>query len=169
MTRHVAGSRPLPPTSPRHRLRACYAVVARGVPSDMNARVRSYSLLEPEDTMASPQPAPDTSLDFTHSDPLVAELLDHLRATADLRALGALASWDQNTALPDGAGEIRGHQLATLQGVLHDRWTAERLGTLLSELAERVTRPSYSDADRGLLREARRAYDHAAKLPRGLV
>ena len=119
--------------------------------------------------MASPQPAPDTSLDFTHSDTLVAELLDHLRATADLRALGALASWDQNTALPDGAGEIRGHQLATLQGVLHDRWTAERLGTLLSELAERVTRPSYSDADRGLLREARRAYDHAAKLPRGLV
>jgi carboxypeptidase Taq len=119
--------------------------------------------------MASPLPTPDASLDFTHGDTLIAELLDHLRAIADLRALGALAGWDQNTALPDGAGEVRGHQLATLQGVLHDRWTAERLGMLLGELSERVMGPAYSDADRGLVREARRAYDHATKLPRSLV
>jgi carboxypeptidase Taq len=88
---------------------------------------------------------------------------------ADLGALGALAAWDQNTALPDGAGEVRGQQLATLQGVLHDRATDPRLGALLDGLAEPVASATFSDADRGLVREAKRTYDHATKLPRELV
>ena len=63
----------------------------------------------------------DSMPNFTRSNAHIAELLERMHQIADLSALGALAEWDQNTDLPDGAGEIRGDQLATLQGVLHER------------------------------------------------
>ena len=113
----------------------------------------------------------DTALmpNFTRSNANVAELLDRMHEIADLSALGALAEWDQNTDMPEGAGEMRGDQMATLQGVLHERWTSERLGHLLDQLEHVSAQASLSDADKGLIRESRRAYDRATKLPRTLV
>jgi len=111
----------------------------------------------------------NTAIEFTRSDARISELLDDMHEISDLQALGALAEWDQNTAMPSGAVEARGFQLATLQGAVHDRWTAKRLGALLNELQDIVKRPAYSDADRGLVREATYNYERAAKLPRKLV
>ena len=107
--------------------------------------------------------------DFTRSNTQIAELLERAREISDLSALGALAEWDQNTELPEGAGEIRGDQLATLQGVLHERWTSERLGALIAELSPASAQTNFTDADKGLVRETKRAYDRATKLPRSLV
>src|SRR6266699_1738595 len=106
---------------------------------------------------------------FTSSDEHIGELLGHMHEIADLSALDALSGWDQNTARPEGGSEMRGAQQATLQGVLHERWTAPRLGSLLDELGEKVQQAPYTDADRGLVREGRRGYDRATKLPRALV
>ncbi|HEY6285429.1 MAG TPA: carboxypeptidase M32 [Ktedonobacteraceae bacterium] len=106
---------------------------------------------------------------FTNEDAGITELLDYMHEIEDLKALGSLAEWDQNTEMPEGAGEVRGYQLATLQGALHDRWTTQRLGTLLKELSDVINRSDYTDADRGLVREAQRNYDRATKLPRKLV
>ncbi len=119
---------------------------------------------------------------FTTSDERIAELLDTLHEIADLGALGALAGWDQETAMPPGAAEVRGGQLATLEGILHERVVSQRLGALIGELTEAMA-PSadaaangaaeeataWTDADRGLVRHARRDYERAAKLPKGLV
>jgi carboxypeptidase Taq len=106
---------------------------------------------------------------ITNGDALITELLDYMHEIEDLKALGSLAEWDQNTEMPEGAGDVRGYQLATLQGVLHDRGTTQRLGTLLKELGDVINRSNYTDADRGLVREAQRNYDRATKLPRKLV
>jgi carboxypeptidase Taq len=106
---------------------------------------------------------------FTRGDTRIAELLDRMHEIADLSALGALAEWDQNTDMPEGAGQVRGDQMATLQGVLHERWTAERLGQLLDELDHPSAQEHLTDADKGLIREARRGYDRSTKLPRTLV
>lgn len=106
---------------------------------------------------------------FTASDARIGELLALLRMIADLGALNALAEWDQNTAMPDGASEVRGAQLATIQGALHERWIAPRLGTLLAELEKEIGQTTFTDADRGLVRQARREHDQATKLPQGLV
>ena len=106
---------------------------------------------------------------FTKGNAGITELLDYMHEIEDLKALGSLAEWDQNTEMPEGAGEVRGYQLATLQGTLHDRWTTQRLGTLLNELSEVLNRSDYTVADRGLVREAQRNYDRATKLPRKLV
>ena len=106
---------------------------------------------------------------FTSGDAGIAELLDYMHEIEDLKALGSLAEWDQNTEMPEGAGEVRGFQMGTLQGVLHERWTTQRLGTLLNALSNVINRSDYTDADRGLVREAQRNYDRAKKLPRKLV
>ncbi len=107
--------------------------------------------------------------DFTRSNEHISELLERMHEIADLSALGALAEWDQNTDMPEGAGEMRGDQMAALQGVLHERWTAERLGQLLDQLESPSAQTGFTDADKGLIREARRNYDRSTKLPRTLV
>src|SRR6266436_8411900 len=87
--------------------------------------------------------------DFSYQDSRIRELLDCVHEIADLGALGALAEWDQNTSMPAGAGEVRGDQMATLQGVLHERWIASKLGQLLEELSNEVIKQdSFTDADR---------------------
>ena len=110
-----------------------------------------------------------TAPEFTRSDPHIDELLDLMHEIADLSALGSIAEWDQNTAMPEGATTVRGFQMATIQGVLHERWTSTRLGNLLGELRQKVQQASFSDADRGLVREGLRGYERATKLPRKLV
>lgn len=114
-----------------------------------------------QETVAPPE--------FTRKDSRIAELLDLLHEVDDLKSLGDLAEWDQNTELPDGAGEVRGQQSATLQGILHERRTNPRLGSLLAELSEVIDQPGYTDADRGLVQKAKREYDRATSLPRKLV
>ena len=106
---------------------------------------------------------------FTESDERIGELLAIVHSIADLQALGSLAEWDQNTAMPPGAAAVRGHHMATLQGVLHERWTSPQLGKLLSQLEGAVQQETYSDADRGLVREALRFYNRSNKLSRTLV
>lgn len=106
--------------------------------------------------------------EFTsHTD--IEALLERMHEIADLTALADLADWDQHTALPEKAVGVRGAQQATIQGILHERWSDSQLGLLLDRLSTQVNQAAFSDADRGLVREARREYDRATKLPRQLV
>src|SRR5260370_4154035 len=106
---------------------------------------------------------------FTRKDARIAGLLDDMHAIQELKAGYDLAEWDQNTGMPEGEAEGGGYQMGTLQGVMHERWTDPRLGSLLGELGDVIGRSDYTDADRGLVRVARRDYDRATKLPRELV
>jgi carboxypeptidase Taq len=114
-------------------------------------------------------PGTTTSLDFSHGNAHVSGLLERLHEIEDLNAVSALAQWDQNTAMPEGAGEVRGKQLATLQAVLHQRWTDPRLGELVAALESEIQAGAFTDADRALLWHAKRGYDQATKLPESLV
>ena len=109
------------------------------------------------------------TIHFTRSDQRIDELFRLLQEATDLEALQALADWDQQTGMPEGASEVRANQAATLQGLIHERWTSPRLGDLLNKLEGVVAQASFTDADRGLVRQARRRYDHSTKLPRKLV
>src|SRR5579883_1688182 len=105
-------------------------------------------------------------ISFSSSDASISALLEHLHRIEDLGALMSLAEWDQQTYMPRGAGEVRMHQATTLQGIIHQHLTDPKLGILLDKLEPAIAQPRFSDADRGLVRKARRAYDHATKLPR---
>ncbi|GAC1358105.1 MAG: carboxypeptidase M32 [Ktedonobacteraceae bacterium] len=107
--------------------------------------------------------------DFTRSNAHISELLDSMRDISALNDLGSLAGWDQNTQMPDGAGEVRGTQMAVLQGILHDKWSSNKLGKLLADLEAPVQNAPFTDADRGLVHQALREYTRSTKLPRALV
>ena len=95
--------------------------------------------------------------------------LDALRARMhelkDLAGILGLMTWDQETYLPSRAGAARAAQLATLQGLYHQRLVAPEVGDWL-ERAERTE----LDADtHAMLRVFRRERDHAVRVPESLV
>ncbi|WP_165423087.1 carboxypeptidase M32 [Ktedonosporobacter rubrisoli] len=108
-------------------------------------------------------------MQFTTSDERISTLLKRVQETTDLLKLEALASWDQHTQMPERAGEARMHQVATLDGIIHERQSDPALGKLLQELEGVVSQSRFTDADRSLVRHARRSYDQATKLPPELV
>lgn len=106
---------------------------------------------------------------FTTGNEHISELLSCMYEITDLSKLIGLARWDQHTAMPKGAGEARMYQTATLEKILHERQSASQLGKALKALEDVIEQTRFTDADRGLVRHARRAYDRATKLPAELV
>nr|MBC8452320.1 carboxypeptidase M32 [Spirochaetota bacterium] len=85
----------------------------------------------------------------------------------------ALLGWDQETNMPERGVEGRSEQLSLVQGVLHDKITSSEIGDLLEGLGASEQQPSgdssFSDPERGLIREYFREYNREKKLPKKLV
>jgi len=98
-----------------------------------------------------------------------AELRALAREGATLASVSRLLGWDQETYMPDGGAEARGEQQALLAGLVHERETAPRVGELLAqcEADASLTEPGSESAAN--LREMRRDYDRATRLPKSLV
>ncbi len=109
------------------------------------------------------------ALSFTRTNALISKLLNYMHDIANLHAINDLLDWDQNTFMPEGAGEMRGIQMATLEGLLHERWINPQLRDILYKLEEIVGQEAFTDADRALVRETRHHYDYKFKLPQNLV
>ncbi len=60
-----------------------------------------------------------------------------LQKIADIKYASALLQWDQETYLPPKGAEIRGRQIATLNELAHEKFTDEKLGSLLNELVNK--------------------------------
>jgi len=96
------------------------------------------------------------------------ELCSQLYRVGTMQSVSYLLSWDQETYMPPGAADTRAEQLADIAEIHHQRRTSPRLGELISQC----------EADGGLtsdpviaanLREIRRDFDIATKLPSDLV
>jgi carboxypeptidase Taq len=110
-----------------------------------------------------------TDIAFTRSDERLNELLQLWHEICDLKSLENLMDWDQQTVMPAGAIEARMYQIATLQGIQHERISKPHMGELIKKLEDVVGQSRFTDADRGLVRQARRLYNEQAKLPGKLV
>lgn len=97
------------------------------------------------------------------------ELIERLREQALLSSCAGLLSWDEETHMPRAGAAQRAEQLALLAGLDHARGTDPRIGELLAELegSPLVRDPLSPPAVN--VRELRRSYDRATRLPRGLV
>jgi carboxypeptidase Taq len=101
--------------------------------------------------------------------PAYEQLLSHLRETAMLGSVGSLLGWDERVNLPHKGTEHRGNQVALVSRIVHERFTSPRVGELLSQL-EASDAMNDRDSDLAVnVRETRRAYDRAVKLPASLV
>src|SRR4051794_18238360 len=94
-------------------------------------------------------------------------LRDRLAELSDLSAIPRLAAWDQRTMMPPLGAPARAHQVATLQRLVHDRATDERIGAWLDELD--ADGGGLDAIDRDLVRVARRDWDRARRVPRELA
>jgi carboxypeptidase Taq len=83
----------------------------------------------------------------------------------DLGGILGLLNWDQETYLPSKAGPARAAQLATLQGVYHQRLVAPEVGDWL----EQAERGELDAETRAMLKVFRRERDHAVRVPESLV
>ncbi len=85
----------------------------------------------------------------------------------------ALLSWDQETCMPRRAIDERSAQLSLLQGLIHQRITAEDNRRMLDRLGCSADNPggdaSLAEDDRAFLRQYQRRYQRAARLPQELV
>lgn len=111
------------------------------------------------------------AITFTLADAALKTLFDLTREITDLSAAASLQSWDQQTQMAMGSNVVRAPQMATLRAVIHERQAAPAFGQAV-EAAERAiaaTPEGFTVADQALVREARRGYDHAVRVPTSFV
>ena len=96
-------------------------------------------------------------------------LLTELKEIAVLASVGAVLEWDERTQLPSKAAEHRASQSSLLAKMVHERLTSPQIGEWLSEV-ENSPLGSDPRSDAAVnVRETRRRYDRAVKLPTSLV
>ncbi len=105
---------------------------------------------------------------MSDASPAYEELKHLLREASLLESCGAVLGWDEQTYMPPGGSAFRAEQAGLLAGMSHGLRTAPRLGELLSTLESEI--PTETDSEVAAnVREARRQFDRATKLPRRLV
>jgi carboxypeptidase Taq len=97
------------------------------------------------------------------------ELLRRVRDAAVLGSCASLLGWDERTYMPRKGSAHRAEQMALLARLTHEMTTAPAVGELLAavEASDLVHDPA-SDATVNV-REVRRVYDRAVKIPQRLV
>lgn len=95
-------------------------------------------------------------------------LIGELREIGLLSSVGALLHWDEQTQMPPNGAGHRAEQVSLLAKLVHGRLTSPRVGELLDGATAAGSKEL--DADPAVnIREARRTYDRACKLPPALV
>lgn len=100
---------------------------------------------------------------ITLSSMTMSELRRRLGQVSDLQAAAGLLSWEQETMMPEEAARVRGLQLATLEGLAHELFTAPAMDELLK------TAQPQDDTESAIIRVARRDYQRATQLPTEFV
>jgi carboxypeptidase Taq len=102
--------------------------------------------------------------------PHFVELSNHARQAATLVSVESLLSWDQETYMPPAAAGHRAEQLAQLAGLIHERRTSKKVGDLIAACeSDRSLTADVASPTAAAVREFRRDYDLATKLPSDLV
>ena len=103
----------------------------------------------------------------TATSPLDA-LITHLQETSLLSTSNNLLDWDQETTMPSGGLEWRARQQALIARMVHERNSSIERGDLLDAVEADTTAMACPETA-ALVREARRDYAKATKLPSSLV
>jgi len=97
------------------------------------------------------------------------QLKTRLGEIQDLRNAAALLGWDQQTYMPHRGSAARAEQLATLNRLAHEMFTADALGQMLADLQAWAAGLPYDSDEASLVRVTKRDYDKARRVPPDLV
>ncbi len=96
------------------------------------------------------------------------KLTSELREIATLSSVLATISWDQEALMPAKGASLRADQIGLLSTMIHERSTSAQMGDMLRSAQRYAT--SNGDAKmKANIREAKRDYEKARKLPSDLV
>lgn len=101
-------------------------------------------------------------------EPLINRLLEIRR----IQSAASVLSWDQETYMPAGGGAARAEQIATLEGLAHEKLVSQEVETLLADWIDPATGQAaagWDEPSRSLLRETWRDFSRAKKLPSAFV
>lgn len=100
-------------------------------------------------------------------------LLKELLEASHLQGIEAILSWDQETYMPEGAGEARAEQVAYITGLAHEKQVGPALKEALEELIDLETGElrimTLNDLETRQLKEIWRDYRQQAALPAEFV
>lgn len=91
------------------------------------------------------------------------------REIGNLGSVAALVGWDQETYMPHGGARARAEQSSLLAKLIHERASSTKLGDLLAQCEADSSLNDPTSEHGANLRELRRDYDKATKLPSDLV
>jgi len=97
------------------------------------------------------------------------QLKEILAEVDDLKHAKDLLEWDQQTYMPSGGAEDRGHLLGTLSKLAHQRMTSPELGRLLDDLRPQVDHLDPDSDSARLVKVAAREFEKLVRVPAGLV
>ncbi|HEX9617345.1 MAG TPA: carboxypeptidase M32 [Anaerolineales bacterium] len=103
----------------------------------------------------------------THSN--LSELKCILNEVADINHTIGLLIWDQQTCMPPGGSQGRGHQLETLTRLSHLRFTSEEVGQLLEDLKPYAAGLDPDSDEARLINVTARLYDKRTREPADFV
>ena len=86
-----------------------------------------------------------------------------------LSSIGELLAWDQRTVIPTGGHAHRARQLALVAKLVHQRGSDPRIGELLAIVDGSALSASPSSPEAINIREWRRRYERARKVPERLI
>ncbi|WP_050602316.1 carboxypeptidase M32 [Ruegeria sp. 6PALISEP08] len=91
------------------------------------------------------------------------ELMAFQRETSALGQIAGRLGWDQETVMPRGAAPQRAEEMAAIEAVLHARRSDPRVAEWLEQAAPQ------DEVGKAQMREIRRAYERAVKVPADLA
>src|SRR5947209_17200109 len=94
------------------------------------------------------------------SNPL-SQLRDRMAELSDLRDVGHLMHWDQQTMMPPRGGEARANALATLERISHEMFVSEETGRLIESASGALDGSDPDSDDARLVRIVRRRWEKA--------
>src|SRR5580765_4225449 len=97
------------------------------------------------------------------------QLIARIKECHLLESCGHLLGWDERTYMPRQGSRHRGEQMALLARLGHEMLTSPVNGELLGEIEGSDAVADSDSMEAANVREIRRAYDRAVKLPRELV
>jgi carboxypeptidase Taq len=98
-----------------------------------------------------------------------AELVRRSKELGVLNSCAAVLGWDQQTYMPRNGAALRGEQMALLAALAHQKFTDPKIGELLAAVEGSDTVKDPDSPEAANVRELRRGYDRATKLPQSLV
>src|SRR5436190_3600198 len=84
-------------------------------------------------------------------------------------SIGSVLGWDERTYMPPKGSAHRAEQMAMVARMAHEMITAPRLGELLAEATESAPVKQEDSEAAANVREIRRVYERAVKMPASLV